>query len=96
MGNTYGGPDGVSRYRGQLEESNQPHRQGLSYALVGRRPHFQISSKVRTRKIESQGSVKNSGGWKHKEITLTKVERKEIIEGVGERLSRVTLRHVPC
>lgn len=66
-------------YRSHVEESNRPHLQGLSYPLVGRIQHFQDSSKVRTRKIESQGGIKNSGAWKHKEITLRWKGKKLII-----------------
>ena len=65
-------------YRSQLEEPIQPLLPGLSYPLVGRTQHFQNSSKVRTRKIEFQRSIKNGGAWKHKEIILSKLERKEI------------------
>jgi len=79
-------------YRSQLEESNQPHLQGLSYPLVGRIQHFQDSFKVRTRKIESQGGIKNCGTWKHKEITLRwKGKKLIIIEDHSEAVSMLDI-----
>lgn len=45
---------------------------GLSYPLVGRTQHFQNSSQLRTGKIKSQGGIKNTRAWRHKEIKLTK------------------------